>query len=338
LLLLALLVVAAVSGLSLLQEKPTAVSMKAAAVDFLGTLDETQTSVAVMPYESAERLDWHFIPKDKRKGLQVKNMTEAQQESAFHLLRAALSQSGYDKARSVMSLEQVLAAFQKGDSPIRDPQRYYFTIFGDPSGERVWGLSFEGHHLSMNFVVDKDQVVSTTPIFYAANPTIVKTDKVPAVKDGTRVLAAEETLAFDLVQSLDEAQAKTAIINETAPREIRGAGEPNPPKDAPAGIKASELNKAQQELAIKLIKTYFNNLPAEINAQQWKLFEEAGLDDVRFAWAGATQPGIGHYYLLEGPTFQIEFVNTQPDSMGNPASHIHCVLRNPRGDFAIPVR
>ena len=47
------------------------------------------------------------------------------------------------------------------------------------------------------------------------------------------------------------------------------------------------------------------------------------------------RPGIGHYYRIQGPTFLIEFVNTQPDAEGNPASHIHCVWRDPRGDFAL---
>ena len=48
--------------------------------------------------------------------------------------------------------------------------------------------------------------------------------------------------------------------------------------------------------------------------------------------------GEGRYYCIQGPSFQIEFVNVQPDSAGNPANHIHSVWRDLRGDFAIPLK
>ena len=44
-----------------------------------------------------------------------------------------------------------------------------------------------------------------------------------------------------------------------------------------------------------------------------------------------------HYYRIQGPTFLIEFVNTQPDPAGNPANHIHCVWRDMQGDLGIPI-
>jgi len=326
-------------GWSFLQQKPTAVSMKQSAVAFLKTLDEKQTAIAVMPYDSEKRVDWHFIPKDERKGLQVKHMNEEQRKAAFTLLQAALSESGYKKARNVMELEKVLKALQaEGQGPIRDHERYYFTVFGDPSGDKPWGLSFEGHHLSMNYVVEKDEVRSVTPIFYAANPATVTKDVVPSVKEGTRLLAKEETLAFDLVNSLSKDEQKTAVIAEQAPKEIRGAGEAQPPQDKPAGINVGTLNEKQQLLATELVQTYISNLPEDVAKVELANFATHGLGKVHFAWAGALKPGVGHYYLLEGPSFQIEFVNTQPDSLGNPANHIHCVLRNPSGDFAIPVK
>lgn len=58
-----------------------------------------------------------------------------------------------------------------------------------------------------------------------------------------------------------------------------------------------------------------------------------GWDEIHFAWAGALEPGKGHSYWIEGPSFVVEFVNVQPDAEGNPANHIHCVWRDKTGNF-----
>ena len=49
---------------------------------------------------------------------------------------------------------------------------------------------------------------------------------------------------------------------------------------------------------------------------------------MHFAWAGGTNPGEGNYYRVQGPTFLLEFDNTQ-----NNAKHIHTVWRDFQGDF-----
>ena len=199
------------------------------------------------------------------------------------------------------------------------------------------GLSVEGHHLSFNFVVDQGRIVSSTPQFMAANPAEVKDDYLPEVKLGTRVLAKEESLAFALVNTLSAEQAATAIIADKAPQEIRGAGDPQPPQDTAVGIVASQLQPEQLKLLRELMSEYIQAMPTEVAAQRSTEIEKAGVDKIHFAWAGATKPGIGHYYRVQGPTFLIEFVNTQPDAAGNPANHIHCVWRDMRGDFALPI-
>ena len=102
-----------------------------------------------------------------------------------------------------MSLEALLHELEGGKGAnIRDPERYYFTLFGNPTAEAKWGLSVEGHHLSLNFVVDKGKVVSSTPQFFAANPSIVRDENKAGIPVGTRVLAKEEDLAFKLVNML----------------------------------------------------------------------------------------------------------------------------------------
>jgi hypothetical protein len=283
---------------------------------------------------------WHFIPKSHRKGLQIKHMSQPQRKAAFALLGSALSQVGYDKAREIMALEGVLHELEKNrrGGAIRDPERYYYTVFGEPTDTGRWGLSIEGHHLSLNFVVENGLVISSTPTFFAANPSIVQHQVTGGPKKGTRVLAKEESLAFDLVQSFNADQRAVAITADKAPREIRAAGEPQSPPYAHDGLSAAKMNPHQLELLKALIIEYAHNLPDDVAEQRLDAIEKSGYNKVYFAWAGADRPGIGHYYRVQGPTFLIEFVNTQPDAAGNPASHIHSVWRDPTGDFAIAVR
>ena len=95
----------------------------------------------------------------------------AQRVAALRLVRAALSEAGYDKASKIMLLEGVLRELEGEDRTWeRDPEKYFLTIFGTPSDTDPWGLSFEGHHLSLNFVCRDGRVVDSTPQFFAANP------------------------------------------------------------------------------------------------------------------------------------------------------------------------
>ncbi|WP_233198920.1 MULTISPECIES: DUF3500 domain-containing protein [Pirellulaceae] len=315
----------------------TGEKMTSAAGALVESLDAEQKKVMLYPYDSEQRLGWHFIPKDERKGLQMKNMTEDQRKLTHALLQVALSEAGYTKTTKIISLEALLKHIQtKG--PIRDTQRYYVTIFGEPTGNNRWGLSFEGHHLSLNFVVEGDKVVSSTPQFFATNPAQVKEQVLDGYPKGMEVLKDEEQLAFLLVNSLAKEQLEKAVIAEKCPSEIRNAGEPHPPQTAAEGIAWSDLNADQKATLKTLINTYISAMPQDVAAKRYADLEAAGWDGIHFAWAGGFKGGVPHYYRVQGETFLIEFVNAQPDVSGNPANHIHCVWRDMRGDFALSAK
>ncbi|MFO0868407.1 MAG: DUF3500 domain-containing protein [Pirellulales bacterium] len=315
-------------------------AMTEAAQKWLATLSGEQRSKAVMDYDAPQRVDWHFIPKASRKGLQIREMNDAQRQAARALLRASLSEIGYGKATRIMEYEALLKELEKAKTgtPLRDTERYYFTVFGQPSDTGKWGLSIEGHHMSFNFVVEQGRVVSSSPNMFGANPAIIRNPALPGFQDGARLLAKEEQLAFDLLASLDADQRKVTIIAEKALDEVRTAGAPQPPTDAPAGIAGARLNDNQKKILRSLVEAYAENMPDEVAAERLSSLRDGGLDKVHFAWAGADKPGVGHYYRVQGETFLIEFVNTQPDAAGNPANHIHCTWRDRRGDFAIPIK
>ena len=312
--------------------------MTSAAKALVASLDAEQKKSALMEFGTPDRLGWHFIPKDFRKGLQLNDMNDDQRAKTHSLLKAALSEMGYQKASQIMGLEKVLNEFEAGKGRWdRDPLRYYLTLFGNPAEDTKWGLSFEGHHLSLNFVVEDGRLSATTPQFFAANPAIVQNENSAGVAVGTRVLKNEETMAFELVQTLSPKQQAVAIFANKAPKEIREAGSPQPPQDEPEGIPYSDLNVEQRNLLLTLIQEYAMAMPTPIAKKRVDQLHYDGLDKIHFAWAGATQPGIGHYYRIQGPSFLIELVNTQPDSAGNPANHIHSVWRDMHGDFAVPI-
>ncbi|MDV6032087.1 MAG: DUF3500 domain-containing protein [Phycisphaera sp. RhM] len=322
----------AVAGLKLADSPGSQVALFAN--NFLEQLDDDQKSTATMPYDSDQRVDWHFIPKKTRKGLMLRDMNASQRVAALRMLRSALSEAGYGKASKIMLLEGVLRELEGEDRTWeRDPHKYFVTLFGSPGDEGKWGLSFEGHHLSMNFSFSDGALVDSTPQFFAANPATVMNDVSGPLGKGTRVLRDEEQLAFDLVASLETGQKDIAIIDQDAPEEIRFAGEAQASVEEPVGITYREMSEESKALLTKLVNTYIDAVTEPVADERRAQIEEDGWDGVHFAWAGATKPGIGHYYRVQGKRFLIEFVNTQADAAGNPANHIHCVWRDLSGDF-----
>lgn len=301
--------------------------MAAAASRFLVSLDESQSKQATFEFDSPERLNWHFIPRE-RKGLPVKEMTGAQRALAFGLLNTGVSASGSLKATTIMSLEQILKDLEQGKGPVRDPERYFITIFGKPSDKGRWGWRIEGHHLSLNFTLQDGKVVSASPAFFGANPAEVR----QGPREGLRALADREERALRLVQALKDDQKKIAVVVEKAPADIRAANIPQPPTEASEGISFAQLNGDQRPLLQALVESYAEDMPPDVASAWLDELKKAGVEDIRFAWQGATDRTEGHGYKIQGPTFLIEFNNTQ-----NGANHIHSVWRNMLGDFGVPL-
>jgi hypothetical protein len=309
------------------------VPLAEAAGAWIAALDDAERARGVRPFADAGRTDWHFVPKPARKGVQLRDVTSSQQEAALGLMRALLSEAGYEKSLSIMRLEEILRRLEGTKAKnIRDPERYFFTVFGTPAETGTWSVSVEGHHLSLNFVIRDGAVVDSTPQFMGANPAEVKTTFAGLPEAGQRVLHAEEAPAFELVRSLDSAQ-RAAAVTADAPKEIRAAGEPEPPQEPATGIAWADLTADQQATLRRLVETYCAWMTDDVATERLRLIEEAGWEAIRFAWLGALEPGIGHAYRIAGPTFLVEFVNVQPDAEGNPANHIHCVWRDATGDF-----
>jgi len=94
------------------------------------------------------------------------------------------------------------------------------------------------------------------------------------------------------------------------------------------GILYKDLSKAQKKLLDALIGVHTGNMASELASARTAKLNKSGKDAILFAWAGETEVGKRHYYRVQGPTFLIEYDNTQ-----NNANHIHSVWRDFDGDF-----
>ncbi len=335
-LLLALALVAGLTGIAYVRQanEPAGVKMTNAADKLLASLTEEQKGKAVIAFDDKERTNWHFTPqqdaqrKATRKGLPLEDMTEEQKEAAKALVKAGTSSEGYVKATAIMSLESILNELEKGGSMVRNPEWYFFAIFGTPSKTGKWGWRVEGHHLALNFVVDGGKVVAATPAFFGANPATIK----QGPRKGKRTLPEAEDLAKDLFKALDEEQKKVALQQEQFPEIQEGASAPK--VGEPKGLPAAKMTEKQRDILMKLIQAYAERMPPDV-AEVEMSEAKADFDQVHFAYAGGLEPSQKHTYRIQGPTFVVEFLNVQPDSASNPANHIHSAWRSIKGDFGL---
>jgi Protein of unknown function (DUF3500) len=289
---------------------------------FLAALSSEQRAKATFRFMDDERMNWHFIPKE-RKGLMLREMSSCQRHLASALLAAGLSQIGYIKAVTIMSLEDVLKALENDSGERRNPEKYHFTVFGTPSDTGTWGWRVEGHHLSQNYTVANGQVVDG-PSFFGSNPAEVR----QGPRKGLRTLAGEDDLGFEVMHVLDEPQQKIAVVDPKAYSDILTAASRKAAlQGQPSGLPAAKMNARQFDALRALVELYAYNLPDDLAERRMEQISKAGRN-VYFAWAGGIKPGDPHYYRVQTPSFLIELDDTQDN-----ANHIHSVWRDFNGDF-----
>jgi hypothetical protein len=298
---------------------------------FLVSLTPDQAAKAKLDFKADDRYKWHFVPdnnfqefyKTGRKGITIREMTPTQRNMAMALLSSCLSQRGFIKASSIMSIEDVLKQIENDSGERRNPEKYYFSVYGEPSEKTLWGLRIEGHHLSLNFAI-ADGRVSAAPTFFGSNPAEVR----QGPRQGMRILAREEDLGRAVLESLTAEQKKTAVVSDKAYPDILTTVKRQAALEGqPSGLHASKMTAKQKELLHALLAEYAANVPEELENQRLDLIKKAGAN-LHFAWAGVAEKGGPHYYRVQGPSFLVEYDNTQ-----NGANHIHSVWRDLNSDF-----
>jgi hypothetical protein len=295
--------------------------MTAAATRYLGTLAAAERERGTWPLDDEARFDWHFVPRE-REGLPLKDMSAEQRAAAHGLLQSILSGQGYLKATGVMALEGALGIIENRPDR-RNPEDYYFSIFGDPTPDGPWAWRFEGHHISMNFTSAPGVTPSVTPAFIGSNPHVVGEGQYA----GWRLLGAEEDRLRDLLAALGDDLAD-ATISAEAPGDIVTGNARRVEVDSFEGLPVSEMTREQSHALMLLLEQFLQNADDEIADAEMDRIHDAGLETLHFGWAGSTRPGEGHYFRIHGPTILIEYDNVQGG-----ANHVHSVWRDPANDF-----
>jgi len=296
------------------------------AVALVAALDDAQAAQARGSLADPRLTEWTYLPGE-RPGLSLEHLTSAQHGLVMDLLEASHSPAGGELAVGAIEVERVRRHLATGAPPAGD--RYWLRVLGDPGGDEPWGWRINGHHLAVHAVVVGD-TTTLTPHFIGSEPAVI-----PEGPDaGRRVLGLEEDLARELASGLDPDQRWLGISAE-APDDILTRHDPvADPSLLPTGIGRDLLRADQQGLLDRLVRRYLDRAPASYADLCWRQAEEAGLERIRFAWAGPTEPGQGHYYCVTAPDFLIEYDNTQDD-----ANHAHSVWRHLRDDWgADPLR
>ncbi|MCF2949993.1 DUF3500 domain-containing protein [Paraglaciecola aquimarina] len=290
-------------------------------VNFVNSLDPQQASLVLFKFKDEERFNWKFVPT-ARKGLPLKELNAQQKQLAIIVLKSSLSEQGFNKATSIIDLEEVLKVLN--NEAYRDTELYYLSIFGQPQNDNIWAWRFEGHHLSLNFTVEQGKLAAVTPNFWGANPANVPSGD----KQGLRVLKLEEDLARELINNLSAEQQKQAIISNKAYRDILTRNQQQVSPLANKGILFSALNSEQKAQLLGIISVYLNNMPKDLAQSRYQQIQSHSINNLQFAWAGSIKVNQKHYYRIQGDSFLIEYDNVQ-----NNGNHIHTVWRDFKGDF-----
>lgn len=295
---------------------------------FLNSLNQAQKLKALYKFDSDERYDWHFVPKDERIGIMLGDLNETQKKDAFNLLKTYLSENAFNKTTGIIQLELVLKELEKrreGDNR-RDPGKYTLAFFGKPSKTGIWGWRFEGHHISFSFSTRDNKLISGTPGFMGANPAVV----LSGPQKGKQVLKEETEIGFKLLHSLDSSQLSNATIAGETPKDIVTYIMRKASLDKPEGLLYSQMNKEQQKVFDQLLQVYLTRYTEKYSKNLMTEIRSADINQLRFGWAGARNPETGkaYYYRIHGPGIIIEYDNSQ-----NNANHIHTVIRDLKNDF-----
>ena len=190
-------------------------AMSRAARAIVESLDGERAKMLMQPFDAAHVRDWHYVPRERR-GLPLERASESQRARMWALVELGVSGEGVRKAHEITQLEGILGRIENRPD-FRRPLNYALAIFGVPDTATPWGWRFEGHHLSLTFILDPASGLITTPVFFGANRQTVPRGH---GHDGWRVLPAEEDMGFALINALDEKSRSEAIIADRSPGDI----------------------------------------------------------------------------------------------------------------------
>ena len=288
---------------------------------FLGKLTPEQRKAASFAWDGPEWQRWNYFGSAGyiKPGFRLEQMNADQKAAAWDLLATVLSSAGVQKAKTVMLLQDVLAAMGV-DAGQRNSQRFSFAVFGTPAETGAWGFRLEGHHLHHSFTVRDGAIVSVTPASFSSNPNRITS----GAHAGLVTLKEEEALARRLLGDLPPARQQKARIAAQPLGNILSYAGRERANGQKVGLAAAELTTAQQDLLWQLIETYaVEHLNSALAAAQRARVREGDREAVHFAWYGPNTPEQAFGYRLIADGFVIEMGSVDPKAL-----HLHTVYND----------
>lgn len=308
-----------------------------AARRMLQAMSAEQRAQTLYPLNDAERFNWHFVPlndREKRvstrKGIMLEEMSAPGQAAAMDLLKTCTSPDAYTWSQQIMERENIIGELEPNNIWFRRPGWYFYTVYGEPSDKGSWGWRIDGHHLTISVAIVDGRIVSATPYFMGVNPVTIKYGP----RNGEReTITPCEDLGRELFLSLDAGQKRITLLEDPL-REVPGKTL-KAPSDLPARLPAADMTTKQHDKLVELIDHYLNRMPQSLAEVERTKLHKAGLEKVKFTYTGVMEAAMGkqHTYAVQGPTFQIHYLNQQTDPQRNPSNHIHSIYRSLDNDF-----
>ncbi|HXS92463.1 MAG TPA: DUF3500 domain-containing protein [Steroidobacteraceae bacterium] len=307
--------------------------VRIAAEKFLAALGEEQRRKTQFPVDDVEWRKWMNQSFYVRQGVGFNEMSAAQREAAFGLMRASLSAKGLQLSRDIMKLNHTLGELNHDNFVEYGEWLYWITVMGTPSATEPWGWQIDGHHLIVNYFVLGDQVVMT-PSFFGSEPARATSGKYR----GTSVMQEEQAAGLAFMKALTKEQRTAATLrtSKDGNDNLTEAFKDNVVLDY-AGVPVRTLSGAQRRQLLGLIGLYVHNMRDE-HARVRIDEVNAHLDETYFAWIGGIEPDSVYYYRIHSPVVLIEFDHQKPANLRHLypdapyRDHIHAVMRTPNGN------
>ena len=303
----------------------------AAAQALVTTLDDAGRAKVQFPFEGPQKTKWSNLPSPmyQREGLRLADLTPAQRAAVNALLSAALSGDGLRKVTDIMRGDEVLkknaagrggGGARGGGGVIFGEDEYFLAFVGTPSVTTPWMLQFGGHHLAINLTMAGSQATMA--------PSLPATQPATFTVEGrtVRPLGNENDKSFALINALNEAQRKQAILGSRVADLVLGPGQDGRTIQ-PEGIRASALTPAQQTMLLEIVREWAG-IQNDAFAEPRMAEIRTNLPETYFAWSGPTDNGSVAYFRIQGPTLVIEYA-----PQGNSVDHIHTIYRDPTNDY-----
>jgi hypothetical protein len=320
---------------------PTGIMVEAADL-LLRHISAAERSALCFPIDANEWRRWNNTEiYAHRYGLRLEEVSLTVRDQILHVVRSSMSDSGYQKTRDVMRLNEFLGDLV-GAPRILGEYSFNFTLFGAPSAVEPWGWQLYGHHLAINCFVRGAQLV-ISPTFMGAEPNYA--DSGPFA--GTYLFRDEECMGLEMMRSLprrmrDKAQVYRMLGDPAMPpgrwhqadqQHLGGAFQDN--RLIPyEGAHVSAFSRSQRNRLLDLVSAYLAPLPAgPLGARLQEI--ERHLDDTHFCWIGPWDDDSPFYYRIQSPVILTEFDNHSGVFLSNEEPkrfHVHTLVRTPNGN------